>query len=230
MSIRHRIALTSQALDHVVVLRPLTDVARQSLATRCAGYRYPAGMPILHFGGDDTEVYFLLDGRVRAEMYSPEGRHITFQVLAPGEMFGEMAAIDGQPRSAGITAIDDCTVAQLSARDFRELLHATPAIADACLVRLSDLVRALCSKVYESHAFKVEQRLFAELVRLAETSPAASAPTHADLASRIGTTREAVSRLMARLRELGIVDKAGRRLDYRDLDALRRLAAGHHIA
>ena len=112
--------------------------------------------------------------------------------------------------------------------DFRAAIHSSPEAADWLLGRLANQVRALTDKVFELSALNSGARLQCELLRLGHIASASGrqevfpAPTHAELASRIGTTREAVTREMRVLAERRIIRSKHRRLEFLDLTELQK--------
>jgi CRP-like cAMP-binding protein len=142
-------------------------------------------------------------------------------------MFGEYAAIDGAPRSAGIEAHTQCLVASMSAAAFRDVLASEPAVTQVLLHQLVGKVRSLTTRVYEFSALAVGNRIQAEVLRLARLAPRQGktaiiegSPTHAEIASRISTHREAVTRELSRLSRLGIIERRGNGLVVKDVDRL----------
>ena len=167
---------------------------------------------------------------MRVIIYSASGRAVTFRDMATGDMFGELAAIDGQRRSATVLAVSDCLIAQLTAKAFWELLETQPTITRAVLLHLNRLVRSLSTRVFEFSTLAVRNRIHAELLRIARDGQhrddgvmIAKAPTHSEIASRISTHREAVAREMSRLAKLGIIRRQGPRLTIPDLERLARM-------
>ena len=147
-------------------------------------------------------------------------------------MFGELAAIDGQRRSATILALSDCLIAQLPAHMLWDLLVSEPAVMRAVLLHLNGLVRSLSTRVYEFSALAVQNRIHAELLRIARDAEStadgvriAKMPTHAEIASRISTHREAVARELSRLAKRGVIARSGSGLTIPDLDRLMRMVA-----
>jgi len=180
---------------------------------------------------DETrEVHFIVSGRVRANLYSPDGQDVTFRDMGAGEMFGELAALDPAPRSANIVALAPTTTASLKASEFSLVLRDHPEVAAATFRRLVRLVRSLSDRVYEFSTLAVRNRIQAELLRLARdgkisgnTARVEPAPTHAEIASRIATHREAVTRELGDLARAGLVERDGTTLVIRDVARLARL-------
>jgi len=214
----------------------LTRLAPESLARLRHAWtrrRCRRGETVLMARADDTDVYFVLEGRARASIVSDEGRSVSFKDFAAGDIFGEFAAIDGRPRTADVIAVSDLSVACLPAARLRSMAEEDGAFAWTLLQHVIGTTREMNMRIYEFSTMLVRERLLRELLRLAETGNAANetvriapAPTHQDLAARISTHREAVSREMSRLAKMGLVARERGALVIRDLDGLRRLDPG----
>ena len=205
-------------LKRAPVLAKLSDAALESLSRRCKWRQHGAGEQILGRQDFSTDVFFLLAGTARAISYSSEGKAVVFADLKPGAMFGEIAAIDRKPRSASIEALEACEIASLSADEFEQLMLREPSVAVAALRQVTANVRRLSERVFEFSTLAVQNRIHAELLRLAgrpeqrrSEVTLSPAPSLADIADRISTHREAVSRELSRLTAIGLLrrDKAG---------------------
>ncbi len=174
------------------------------------------------------EVFFVLEGGARATVYSEGGRAVAYRDIGPGDIFGELAAIDGKPRSASVVALDRVRVATLPEAAFRAIVSSRPGIAWALLAHLALQTRRMTERIYEFSTLIVRKRLVRELLRLAEgvdigKASINPAPTHADLAARISTHREAVSREMSALAKHKLVEKRGGVLVLCDVSELQAL-------
>ncbi|MHC4433733.1 MAG: Crp/Fnr family transcriptional regulator [Planctomycetota bacterium] len=201
-----------------------------AVAKRCQWRRFTREQQIVHAEDDTENVFFVLEGTVRAEVYSGSGRAVTFRDLGPGEVFGELSAIDHKPRSANVVALNDVTIASISANEFWHLIREYPPIAEATLRRLATLVRSLSDRVVEFSTLAVRNRIHAELLRLARdhlttdnTALIAPTPTHAEIANRISTHREAVSRELSDLARSGFVERRDGGLFIPDINRLAQL-------
>lgn len=219
-----------QSLEKVAILSGLPHETLALLKKRCGWRRYEPGESIVDHLDVSSDVFFITDGEARANIYSVHGKAVTFTDLGPGDLFGEIAAIDSGPRSASIEARTRCVVASMSARAFREMLQAEPMVMQAVLESLVARIRALTTRIYEFSALAVKNRIQAELLRLARIAPRSgnsacieAAPTHAEIASRVSTHREAVTRELNRLSRLGVVEQKGRALVVRDIERLEDL-------
>jgi CRP-like cAMP-binding protein len=185
------------------------------------------GEALINHEDDDRSVFLLLEGTARVVIYADDGKLIEFHEAGPGEMFGELAAIDGAPRSASVVARGEVRAGIITQRDFEALLRDRPGFAVAMLRHLAGQVRRLLERVTEFSTLLVRQRLIRELLRIAEArgiqedkALIARPPTHFDLAARISTHREAVSREMSMLAKRGLVVRKERALAIPSVSAL----------
>jgi CRP-like cAMP-binding protein len=145
-------------------------------------------------------------------------------------MVGVLSAIDSRPRPATIVALQTSLIASLKSEDFSLMVHRSPIFCDAVLEHLASVVRSLNNRVVEHATLKVSYRIRRELLRIAREGgslqPTARLPriTHAELASRVGTHREAVTREINHLVATNVVLREGRELLVKDLVALHKAA------
>lgn len=222
----------TERLSRIRVFQTLDNNALEHIAPFFVHHAFVRGQCILTHGERSTAVYFLTEGRVRATMYSPTGREVSYQDLKPGEMFGELAALDQLPRSMhviGLTA-GECLI--IAREDFMRLLAEHSGFAQAVLLKMAGLVRFLCDRLYEYATLSVAERLRAELIRLAhqenhngsEPIVIRNMPTHEELANRLATHREAITRELGALEKNGIVRKQRNAVTILNMRALQSLA------
>ncbi|MBX9844319.1 MAG: Crp/Fnr family transcriptional regulator [Xanthobacteraceae bacterium] len=218
------------ALKQVPILGVLSGERLEALARTCKWQDYEAGEQILNYHDSSTEVFFLASGRARVIIYSAEGKAVIFTDMGPGSMFGEIAAIDRGVRSAGVDSVERSTIASLTASQFESLLLKEPAVAVATLRHVASEVRRLSERVLEFSTLAVRNRIHAELLRLSadarqENGQAllSPAPSLSDIANRISSHREAVSREMSHLTSIGLLRREGGDLRVLDADRLERL-------
>jgi CRP-like cAMP-binding protein len=217
-------------LKRIDVLSGLAEDALARVAKDCSLREYDAGELILDHRGTSNDVLFLLGGRVRVIIYSAEGKAVLFTDLAASTMIGEIAAIDRKPRSASVEALDTCAIAALSAVRFESLMMSEPSVAITTLRHVTAEVRRLSERVFEFSTMVVQNRIQAELVRLANEAGAmhgqavlSPAPSLADIASRVSTHREAVSRELSRLISRGLLRREHGDLKITDIVKLAKL-------
>ena len=193
--------------------------------------RYRRGDVLFHQGDDAGAVVVLRDGHVKATMLN-DGREVILAFPGPGELLGELSAVDGQPRSATVRAVDEVEALVIPGSAFRGFLERRPRVA---LV----LLRGVAQRLRESDRQRVDYavndvvvRVAGRLVELCDRFGCADgaaidiglAITQDELAAWAGASREAVAKAMALLRTLGWVQTERRRILVLDLPALRRYA------
>lgn len=201
------------------------------MARQCRWRRFHANEQIIDHQGDSRDVVLVVDGRVRVLSHSPAGREISFDDIEAGGFLGEMAAIDGLPRSASAVALEEGTlIAFLAPRPFQDLVTGHPDLAMAVMRRLCRVVRIATDRVMELSTLGANNRVHAELLRLAKrgrvvgrTAVIAPIPVHADIASRVSTARETVARVLNDLARDGLVERQADALVVRDLHKLEAL-------
>lgn len=184
---------------------------------------------ILSSGDDSTDVYFIFSGKVRATMYTPSGREVSYQDLVSGEMFGELAAIDNMQRSTHVIAIENTVLLQLSSRHFIDIISTYPSVGLATLHKVAGVNRFLCERIYEFSALDVNHRVRSELIRLAKDLipdinglvTLNNMPTHQEIANRLATHREAVTRELSRLEKDGVINKGKNKTVELDIEELQ---------
>lgn len=196
----------------------------------CSWRRYEPGEPIVDYLDSSDAVFFIAEGEARVTIYSVAGKAVSFRELSAGDMFGEFPALDKGPRSASVEARTKCVIASMPAAEFRELLRQEWTVAQALLRKLVVTIRALTTRVYEFSTLAVSNRIQAELLRLANLAAKAGkvariapAPTHIEIASRVSTHREAVTRELNRLSRMGVIERRGGILLVKDVDRLAKL-------
>ena len=189
-----------------------------------------AGRTLMSQGDTSTAAYIVREGFLQVMLFSIDGREIILREIAKGEIFGEIAAVDGQARSATIVALSDCVLASIPADSFCAAINEIPGAWQWLARRLSGQVRDLTSRLLERNALRVASRLHCELLRRCREVSADEdvvylqpSPTHAQLAAYIGTHREAVTREMRHLVERGILRQQHRCIVVNDTRALARL-------
>ena len=163
------------------------------------------------------------------------GREVAFAELNTGDYFGELSAIDGEPRSASAVAEDDCVVGTLSAKQFNNLLNAHPELMAFLLRRLAKMIRLNNERVMDLSTQSATHRVYRELIKIAsENRPTSGVtddwsispmPTQKIIAARTSTTRVTVARAMMPLFKSGIIERRGKTVYVHDFDRLDALAS-----
>ena len=217
-------------LRRVKLLDGLPEDALEQLAHQCRWKPVPAEQRVISRAAQDQDVYLVVSGRVRVTSFSAAGRQVTYRDIEAGDWFGELSALDGLSRSADVVALDNTLVAAMSPSTFNALMHEHPAVCNRVLLRLAASVRELTERVFDLSTLGVQNRLHAELLRLARqagvTANSASlnpAPKHSDLASQVSTYREQVTRELSAMAKQGVVQHVGRTLVIPDVAKLEKI-------
>jgi CRP-like cAMP-binding protein len=154
-------------LATISIFKDLSPDEVRSVAQRCRWRRFQAHQAIVDYQDKADDVFFIMRGKVRVIYFSASGREVTFRDLGAGQMFGELSAIDGCPRSASVVAVDDTMLASMTVADFWDILRRNDRVAAATLRWLVCLVRSLSERVIEFSTLCVQRRIRSELLRLA---------------------------------------------------------------
>jgi CRP-like cAMP-binding protein len=191
--------------------------------------RYPAGRAIFAKGSPGRAMMAILKGNVRISTPSPAGPDIVLTILSAGEVFGEIALLDGEDRTADATAIVDCELLVLDHREFVPFLERR---ADLCIL----LLKLLCQRLrqtdqqFEEAMFgRLEGRMAMALVRLANNAPpnaqggVALRITQQELAGMVGAARESVNKQLHVWQNAGKLRLGKRLIEIADVGALETL-------
>ncbi len=220
-------------LAHISIFGGLTTDQRADVEARCAWKSFVEQQTIVQHEDDTNDVYFLVSGRARVLIFSAAGRAVDFRDLKAGQFFGEYSAIDGKKRSANVVALQACFVASMPGKAFRAVLERYPVVTFTLLEAAIAQMRALTERVVEFSTLPVNARIHSEVLRLAMTGQIAdnearvmSPPTHFEVANRISTSREAVTRELNHLEAIGVIRRVGTQEVVCNLDKLRKLLDG----
>ena len=226
-------ASTTATLEPVGLLAFLSAEELAALSARVRRRRYPKGAVIFLEGDPGASLYVVETGRVKIALTSPDGKELVIRVLDPGEFFGEMALLDGEPRSADAIAVEDCRLMLVHRDDFVRFLEAHPQAAVRLLAALSRRLRRATRQQQEAATLDVGARVASALLRLAEEhgAPAASGSgeiavttplTQTQLAGMVGVTRESVNKWLRFYERRGLVRWQKGRLTVLRPDELRQ--------
>lgn len=207
-------------------------VVLQAVASRLRVRRFRRNEVIFHQGDAGDSLHIIAKGSVKIVLPSAEGDEAIIATLRPPDFFGELALLDGQPRSATATAVDPVETLALSRSVFLELLNAHAELRDALLAALVAELRRLTGHVEELHFLDLAGRLAQRLVQLSsQTAPSANGEivldwpyTQSDLAAMIGGTRQSVNKLLGGLIGDGLVRIEREQLVVTDVEALAQRA------
>jgi CRP/FNR family cyclic AMP-dependent transcriptional regulator len=207
-------AKAPESLAQIPLLRPLAAAEIRRLDSLCVWKTARLKEWIVEYDEEGTDVFFLVSGRVRVMIMTSPDREVILTDIEAGGFFGELAAIDGKPRSAGIVALTAATVARMPAAVFREVYRTHPDIGEQLLQRLATRLRELTHRIHEFNALQVKHRIYAELLRLSRPDPTdrrralvSPPPSHAEIAAHVSTRREMVARELKALEREGLLGR-----------------------
>ncbi len=230
--------IVERTLRTFSLLEGLSEAELKALEGRCRWRIYEKGQTILDKGATSRDVFFVLRGSVAVVTFSPTGKEVTLATVKPGESFGELAAIDEQPRSASVTAIEKSELCIMPPDTFVELVRTNAAVSFHLMQRMARLVRQSGLRIMELSTLQAAQRVYAELLRMAQPEAAVPGlwvvrplpPMH-EIAGMTSTTRETVNRAISQLYPSGLLKRKGRNLylmDRSKLEELVQTLQAHH--
>lgn len=203
---------------------------RDAYLARSRSMKVRRGQIVMSEGDEAADVYLICGGKMQVSLLSPQGREIILRDLSPGHVFGETAVIDGLPRSANVEALEDSVLARMTGPDFLDFIETVPGMGLWMARLLTARIRDLTERAFELATLPVAARVHRELLLLALEGDASgdrvlipNMPKHADLAARVGTHREAVTRELNSLAADGIFHQSGRQVEILSVARLRSL-------
>lgn len=217
-----------EILRRAPIFEGLDDRQIEALAGLVVRRRFKARETVLEKGDPALHIYVIVSGRLKAITSGATGRQATFSVMGVGEVFGEVALLDGQPRSATITALEKCELLTIGRADFLHFLERSPSAAIALLRVLAGRLRRLSEKVEDGANLEVVGRLAKQLLRLAERYGKKELDgvridlklSQQELGDMVGATRESVNKQLRVWVESGLIHKRSGNLVLCDPEAL----------
>lgn len=220
----------SKTLGIIEIFSGLPAEILREIEARCRWRNYQAQEQIIDFQDDSQDVFFITRGAVRVVNYSVSGREVAFDDMGAGHTFGELAALDGHPRSANVVAIAPTTVAFMNPSVFKAMLSERPEVALKLMCSMARIIRTSVERIMDLSTLGAHNRVYAELLRLASmgirddgTATISPVPIHGDMASRVSTTRETVARVLSDLSRKGLVRRQGPELIISDFHRLKEM-------
>jgi CRP-like cAMP-binding protein len=221
------------AVSHEVFSSALGPELAAELASRGFPRSYSRGQALFHEGQAGDSVFLIRHGRIKAMTTTSNGREVVLAFRGPGDLLGEQSALDGQPRSATVCAVERVEAVCLSADSFRAFLAAHGSVSLILLGMLSRRLRDADAKRIEFSAFTAIERVAARLLELAERFGVQSDGSvrielplsQEELAGATGASLESVGRALHTMRSLKCIETRRREiriLDRESLEALRR--------
>ena len=202
-----------EVLRTVPIFSELSDEDITSLAKLAARKRYPKDT-VVFFENEEGDFFFTItEGRIKVTILGDDGREVILSVLGPGDFFGEMALLDNEPRSATAIAVEESELLSLHRNDFQTVLNDNKSITSALIRVLSARLRRANHQISTLALLDVYGRVARVIVdmareegkRLRDGRIAFRRATHQEIANRIGTTRETVTRMLKDLERQGLI-------------------------
>lgn len=214
----------------------LTDEQDRRFAPMARSSEYGENELVLDFEDESRNVFLIESGRVRVILRIATGREVILGEFSEGDVFGELAAIEGKTRSANVTAMVRTRLLTLPQNAFLEILREAPDVSLQLMRNMGALIRSLNTRLAEHAFLPAKYRLYSELIRLSRPRKGSEnenqrivspPPIQLELAERIGCRREVVSREIARMERDNIIERARGGLVLTDMRELnRRLSEG----
>lgn len=210
------------------LFEPLSPIQRQDLARHASLASYRKGQPVFSEGDPALGLHIVAQGLVKVSKLSPEGKEQILTHFGPGEPIGEAAVFSGGSFPASATAVTPALVLSVPRREILELISRDPQVAVGMLAVLSRRLQVFARLIEDLSLNQVSARLARYLQEAGAGDPGSLrlALPKAQLALRLGTTAETLSRTLTRMKEAGVISLQGRRIKVLDPEALRGLAAG----
>ena len=217
-----------ELLRRVPLFSELDDPELERIAQVAIPRRFPNDTRVFHEGDPGDACFIVRTGSCRVTREHPDGRAITLANLGPGAIFGELAMLDGEARSASVEATEDTDLLALPASDMRSLIRENPGMAEKLVVALTRRLREANERIARQSFQTVPSRVAGVLDQLlAEDRVAPSVRDgvtirlrQSDLAQLAGTSRESVSRFLATLERAGVVQVGRGRVTILEPDRL----------
>lgn len=221
---------TIALLHRVPVFSTLSPEELDRVAQVAVRRRFEPGEVVFKEGDEGSTCYVVRSGRARAVREHPDGRSITLAQFGPGDIFGEMAMLDGERRSATVESIDGTDAIAILSTDMHRLLREHPDISVKLIAALGRRLRETNDRLARQSFQTVQSRVAAVLAELVSTSRAEGSTegdvvitaTQAELAQLAGSSRESASRFLAVLERAGIISQGRGKLTVHDPEALGR--------
>lgn len=227
--------VTTAHLRNIPLLQGVDGHSLRQVAVALKVRTYEKGAHIIHKGSIGDHLAFVLTGRAQAVDFTEDGKEVGFSILEPGDYFGELSIIDGEPRSASVVAIERSLLAFLPRLQALPLIYNNPLVAERVIKRMAASIRSATMQQSILSIPRAFKRVYAVLERFMRENPGGLVaiermPTQQEIAIMSNTSRETVSRSIRALMDEGVVERDGRRLIIRKPDALRQATEGEKVA
>jgi len=221
----------ADVLRSTALFAGLDDEALRGLAAACVRRVYGRGQYLWYQGDEGDRLVVVASGMVKVVLSSAQGEEVVLRTLGPHATAGELAILDGAPRSAAVVAVEPTAVLMLGRATVLDLMTRHRSVLDAVLRALGALVRHLSEEAGDLMLLDLGGRLAKLLLRLADDRVPDRGRivldlglSQSDFAAMVGATRQAVNRALQSLAARRLIELDGRTIVLRDLPGLRRRA------
>lgn len=223
-------AVHVKLLGQIPLLAGLPENFLASLAKVCRFEHANKGDYIIEENDTSRRLFFLLNGQVRMLATNRQGQEVALAIIDGPTHFGELAVIDGYPRSAAVQATSGCDVLSIAPKDTETLIYTVPLVSQRIMQNMAGIIRKNNLHRMVLQQQNISNRLAAYLLaqvpphmESSQTIHIKNMPTQYDLAILLGTTRESISRTLTLLDREGLIKKEGKTLHISNIQGLRNL-------
>ncbi len=216
---KNALAEVRNAIREFSIFNGVDDDALNELVSMARCHDYPKNNILFYQGDPPGSIYLVVSGAVKCTLMNEEGREVVLNVVRPGGIFGLISALDGEPQPANAITSQLCRLAKFPVDDFVNWLAQQKMIQKVVMAEFGRRIRDAYQKIGEHALMGVKERLLMALLDIAEregehepegTTIVFTRPTHQELANRIGSSREVVSRVLKDLLESDLLQAEGR--------------------
>jgi CRP/FNR family transcriptional regulator, cyclic AMP receptor protein len=217
-----------ELLSKLAVFRALTPKMLERVASHATRRSVTRGTTLFRKGDPGNSLILVVSGQVKISVLSPDGREAVLNVIHPGEVLGEIALLDGRPRTADAVALTDCELMTVDRRDFQPFLRDNPDVTLKLIEVLCERLRHTSEQVEDVIFLDLPGRLAKTLLYLMSRSgqkpPASLSITQREIGQMIGMSRESANKQLRAWTERGWLQIERGRIVVLDGDALTAIA------
>ena len=218
-------------LSTVNIFSDLSDSDLTKIKNTCQTRKYPKSSMIILEEEMGDVVFIVQSGTVKITRVNDEGKEVILAMLGSGEVFGEMAILDGESRSANALAQENCEVVTINREDFLDIIKTNNKVALNLMTELAIRLRKSDQQIEALSLDDAEHRIGVSILNLAEEMGLIrkgsvvidNLPYQQDIANMAGTSRETVSRVMKSFEDRGLISKTGHKLSIPDYAFFKRI-------
>ena len=218
-------------LSSVSIFSDLSDSELDNIKSLCKTRKYPKNSMIILEEEMGDVVFIVMSGTVKITRVNDEGKEVILAMLGSGEVFGEMAILDGESRSANALAQENCEVVTINREEFLNLIKTNNKVALNLMTEFAIRLRKSDQQIEALSLDDAEHRIGVSILNLAEEMgvirqgvvTVENLPYQQDIANMSGTSRETVSRVMKIFEDRGLITKTGHKLSIPDYAFFKRI-------